>query len=65
VSANEGRGKKFQTRVTILAATLLCELGRTPDPRLKGVVTIPLGLRALTFEESIRVLKDFGIKATG
>jgi hypothetical protein len=60
-----GRSKKFETRAIILAATLLCEMGRAPDPRLRGVVKIPLMLRALTFREAHQVLEDYGVRTTG
>jgi hypothetical protein len=62
---SEGRSKKFETRVTILAATLLCELGRAPDPRILGVVTVPLVLRALTLKEARQLLEDYGVRTTG
>lgn len=60
-----GHDKKRETRVYILCATLLCEMGKVKDPRLAGVVKLPLILRALTYREALKVLDEYGVKATG
>ena len=61
-------GKKFETQVAILAATLLCELGRVVDPRLSKFSSPPKNpgfLRPLTFREARQVLEQYGVRTTG